>query len=107
MINTSGIVPVGHRVLIKPDKIKNVTDSGIMLNTPSQEEREQLASHRGVVVAIGSSAYADQKEPWCKIGDRVTYAKYAGLIYKEKETADGLEYRVINDLDVVGRHEEL
>ena len=55
---------------------------------------------------MGTTAYADQKDPWCKVGDFITFGKYSGLIYKGEETKDGKEYRVINDLDVVATHEK-
>lgn len=106
MENTSGLWPAGHRILIKTKKIEEKTESGIIVATLSQLDREQLSVHSGVVVAIGHSAYADQPTPWCKVGDEVTFGKYSGLVYKGEETKDGNEYRMINDLDVVAIHEK-
>jgi len=57
-----------------------------------------MAQINGVVIELGTTAYADQDSPWCYVGDRVIIGKYAGLIY---DGADGKKYRVINDLDVV------
>jgi co-chaperonin GroES (HSP10) len=105
MINTSGITPVGHRILVKPEEMNEVTESGIII-AKDTIDKERLAQMRGVVIAIGGTAYADQPEPWCKVGDVITFGKYSGLIYKGKETKDNQEYRVINDLDVVCLHEE-
>lgn len=103
MANNSGITPVGHRVLVLPEQIDETTDSGIVLMTESQKEREALAQMYGIVVAMGDSCYADQPSAWCKVGDRVSFAKYSGLLYTG---ADEQEYRVINDLDIVAIVEE-
>ena len=103
MQNTSGIRPCGHRVLILPEQVKKQTESGIILGSETQMEREALAQMYGLVIAVGDTAYADQPAPWCKEGDRVSFAKYSGLRY---EGVDGLQYRCINDLDIVSLVEE-
>lgn len=102
-MNESGITPVGHRVLVLPEQIEETTESGIILHTASQREREALAQMYGLVVAMGDSCFADQKSQWCKVGDRVSFGKYSGLIYTGK---DEKTYRVINDLDIVAIVEE-
>ena len=97
MLNTSGIYPKGHRVLIKAEEVEELSKGGIAL--PSEiTKRQQLAEIRGRVIELGSTAYSDQDEPFCKVGDRVIFAKYSGIVYDGK---DKVEYRVINDLDVV------
>ena len=103
MENSSGITPVGHRVLVLPEQVDEVTESGIVLMTASQKEREALAQMYGLVVAMGNTCYNDQPAPWCKVGDRVSFAKYSGLLYTG---LDEKEYRVINDLDIVATVEE-
>ena len=103
MNNSSGVTPVGHRVLILPEQIDEVTDSGIVLMTASQKEREALAQMYGLVIAMGNTCYSDQPSPWCKVGDRVSFAKYSGLLYTG---LDDKEYRIINDLDIVATVEE-
>lgn len=102
-MNESGITPKGHRVLVLPNQVEEKTESGIILGTGSQLDREALAQMYGVVVAMGSTCYADQPEAWCSVGDRVSFGKYSGLIYTG---VDGKKYRMINDLDVVGTVEE-
>jgi chaperonin GroES len=96
--NSSGIQPVGHRVLLKPDQIETKTASGIIVTTAAQEAREALAQSYGTVIAMGNTCYADQPKPWCKIGNRVAFAKYSGTISEGK---DGVTYRTVNDLDIV------
>ena len=99
MSNVSGINPVGWRVLVKPQEIKDTSDGGIVITTGNYKDREQMANTTGVVVAMGDDCYADEPAPWCKVGDKIIFAKYAGLLYRGK---DGSEYRMINDKDVTG-----
>ena len=95
--NPSGINPSGHRILLLPREVEEKTQSGIILSTISQREREQMSNTTGVVVAMGDSCYEDMTNPWCKVGDKVAFAKYAGLLYKGR---DGLQYRMVNDGDI-------
>lgn len=106
MQNNSGITPVGHRILIKPLSIEEITESGILLSVGVHADRERLAQIKGTVIEMGSTCYSDQPEAWCKVGDVVTFGKYSGLIYKGKDTLDEEEYRVVNDLDIVCLHKE-
>jgi co-chaperonin GroES (HSP10) len=104
MKNSSGIIPVGHRLLVQPEEFKEKSEGGIIVAVGNQVEQEKLARLKGTVIAMGNTAYADQPEPWCQVGDFITFGKYSGLIYKGDQTNDGKEYRVINDLDVVAIH---
>jgi chaperonin GroES len=99
MVNESGITPVGWRVLIKPQEIKKVSKGGIILTTETTEAREQMGNTTGLVVAMGDQCYMDEPAPWCKVGDKIIFAKYAGLLYLGK---DGNQYRMVNDKDVTG-----
>ena len=98
MQNTSGIHPKGHRVLILPDPVEEVTQSGIILSVGENRDRERLAQLKGTIVELGNTAWLDQPSPWANEGDHVIFGKYSGLIYQGD---DGKEYRIINDLDVV------
>jgi chaperonin GroES len=103
MSNTSGIKPVGHRVLVLPEIVEETSAGGIILHTATQQTREEMAQVNARVVVLGTTAYADQPAPWCAVGDRVIMGKYAGMMKKGK---DEQMYRIINDLDVVGIIEE-
>jgi len=98
MTNTSGIHPKGHRVLILPDPVEEVTQSGIILSVGENRDRERLAQLKGIIVELGNTAWSDQPSPWAEVGNHVIFGKYSGLIYKGD---DDKEYRIINDLDVV------
>lgn len=97
MINKSGIIPVGETVLIYPDPIEEKTESGIIVGTPTEVERLYLGQTEGVVVALGNLAYHDEPCPRCKVGDRVVFAKYSGML---REGEDETKWRLINDDDV-------
>lgn len=100
--NQSGWIPVGHRLLVLPDQVEEKTSSGIILNTQADQRREEMAQIYGTVVAMGSTCYSDQVEPWCKVGDTVIFAKYGGLLL---DGIDGKKYRWIDDLNIVGVRE--
>ena len=95
--NPSGINPAGHRILVLPREIVEKTESGIILSTDGQREREQMSNTTGVVVAMGDTCYNDMPIAWCSVGDKVAFAKYSGLLYTGK---DGLKYRMFNDGDI-------
>ena len=100
MSNVSGINPVGWRILIKPQEVKKVSKGGIILTTETSEAREQMGNTTGVVIAMGDQCYSDEPSAWCVVGDKVIFAKYAGLLYTGK---DGQNYRMINDKDITGK----
>ena len=92
--NKSGIHPIGDRVLICPEEIEEVTRSGIIVHSASQVEKEQLAQVFGKVVEMGPDAWPGHQlssKP-VKVGDRVIFGKYAGMVFKG---LDGLEYRIL------------
>jgi len=95
-VNNSGIEPAGHRVLILPDAQEEMTKGGIFIPKAALD-KDNLAVCEGVVIALGICAYQDQKESWCKPGDRVVFKKYEGFV---RPGDDGLSYRVIDDLHV-------
>lgn len=101
--NPSGIHPCGWRILVLPREIEETTESGIIINTESNRERESMANTTGIVIEMGDECYSDMLSPWCKLGDKIIFAKYAGLMYLGK---DGKRYRVINDKDVTGTLDE-
>lgn len=99
MENTSKITPTGHHTLVLPDVIDEKSAGGIIL-APQSRELEQRASTKGILVAVGASAWYDFAEgkPWAKVGDRVSYAKFAGI---EMEGADKKKYMLLNDQDIL------
>lgn len=107
-LNESGIEPRGPRVLLLPDQIEETTKSGIVVSTGTQLMKEELAQTEGVVIALGSTAYCEppfdkDSQPWCVPGDRVIFAKYAGLVCPGN---DGRKYRLVHDRDIVAIKEK-
>ena len=99
IINTSGITPLGHRVLVLPEGVESETKSGIIIAVGAGKDREQMAQVMGTVVAVGATCWKDQTiGDWAKPGDLVMFGKYSGITTIGK---DEVQYRLINDLDIV------
>jgi len=91
--------PTGWRMLVLPFKAKPKTKGGIYLSDESIE-RSQVASTCGLVLAMGPHCYDKGKfpeGPWCKVGDWVIFARYAG----SRILIDGGEVRLLNDDEVL------
>jgi co-chaperonin GroES (HSP10) len=102
------IKAVGFRVVVKPDPVKEKTKGGIILAT--DEKLERAAISVGTVVEVGPIAFMAFKPyegPWCQVGDKIAYAKYAGKWVADPEFPDDAskELLVMNDEDVVCRLE--
>ena len=91
----------GHRVIVKPDAVEEVSKGGIIVAAGKDKERQQQAQITGVIVDIGPTAWKafDDGEPWAQVGDRVYFAKYGGYVIED----DGEQYRLLNDEDVTAR----
>ena len=100
--------PSGWRLLVLPYKGKGVTDGGIQL-LESTVSKENLATSVCYVMKVGPLAYQDYDkfggEPWCKEGDWVIFARYAGSRFRlngDKKAAFGSEVRMLNDDEILG-----
>lgn len=98
MVNESGIVPLGHRVLVLPYEIEEKSAGGIVVTIAATKEREEMSQVRGVVVSVGPNCWEEYDVPWASSGDHVMFGKYAGAIMPGN---DGKKYRLVNDLDIV------
>lgn len=101
-MNQSGIEPTEFKVLVRPDKIEEKTQSGIW-KPQETVEREQAAAQHGTLIAISPLAFTYETWPEGtqspKIGDRVAFARYAGMALEGKDNED---YRLMNDKDIAG-----
>ena len=92
--------PTGWRILILPFKMSEKTKGGVIMNE-STLERQQVASQCGNVLAMGSECYKDKERypngPWCKVGDWVVFARYAG----SRIEIDGGEVRLLNEDEIL------
>lgn len=105
--NPSGIVPMDLRILVRPDTVEEKSKGGIIL-PESAQEKEKYAQCKATVVAIGENAFeeaATRSAAFVKPqpGTRVLIAKYGGVLLKGN---DGVEYRIMNDEDIIARLEE-
>ncbi len=92
--------PTGWRILVLPFKMNEKTKGGVIINE-STLERQQVASQCGNVLAMGSECYRDKERyptgPWCKIGDWVVFARYAG----SRINIEGGEVRLLNEDEIL------
>ena len=91
--------PTGWRMLVLPFKLPEKTKGGLFLGADTLE-RQQVASTCGLVLAMGPHCYDKEifpEGPWCKKGDWVVFARYAG----SRIQIDGGEVRLLNDDEVL------
>lgn len=100
------IVPILHRILVKPkdlaeanDTYKRMKEAGLVIAEHSDTKRESRAVEIGTVISIGETCFKDfgATDP-IKVGDIVYFAKYSG---KDVKDSDGTEYLLLNDEDVI------
>ena len=105
MTKSHGITPLEYKVLVRPVEETGTIElkGGFKLYKPDEvKERDQHASMEGTVAAI--SPFAFSYEEWPKgaekpvAGARVVFARYSGITIKGD---DGVDYRLMNDKDIV------
>ena len=92
--------PAGYRILVLPFTPKEKTKGGILFSQESLD-KARIATTCGYVLKMGDLAYKDKDkfgEPWCKKGDWVIFARYAGA----RLPIEGGEVRILNDDEVLG-----
>lgn len=107
-MNNSGIHPTGHHVLCLPEgkteDEKRLAKVGMVMPEDAKA-RHVLAEMTGTVMECGPAAWRAfdlsaglEPSQWAKVGQKVLFSKYAGVILKGK---DGETYRMVNDEDIV------
>jgi len=93
--------PCGWRLLVLPFTPKEKTKGGIIFSQESLD-KARIATNCGYVVKMGPNAYQDKEKfpegAWCKEGDWVLFARYAG----SRIPIEGGEVRLLNDDEVLG-----
>ena len=106
-----GIRPTKYRVLVLPDVVNDLTEGGIAIPGQAADKAEN-GQTEGEFVYAGGRAFEDWKKdregnaienalipvP----GQRVVFERYAGQMLTGE---DGLEYRMMNDDQIVGVRE--
>jgi co-chaperonin GroES (HSP10) len=92
--------PTGWRMLVLPFKMPEKSKGGLYFGKDTLE-RQQVASTCGLILETGPDVYNDKEKfpegPWCKKGDWVIFARYAG----SRIQIDGGEVRLLNDDEVL------
>ena len=97
--------PTGHHVILAPDAVEETTDSGIIITTDDNTiAREQAATTRGTIVAVGPTAWADpglspDGKPWAKVGDYVFYTRHVSKTITDTES--GKDYFLLTDDNIL------
>jgi len=89
--------PVGYRVLVALPQPEETISGTSIIKTDTAKTQDHIMSIIGLVVDMGSGAYADKDRfpdgPWCKEGDFVMFRMNSGTRF----TIGGIEYRLMND----------
>jgi len=89
--------PLGDRVIVKPATEEEVTKGGIILPDTAKEKPQ-----RGQIIAVGPGRLDEDGKRIAmevKKGDKVIYAKYAGMEIKEDEE----EYLILRESDILAK----
>ena len=105
VLNTSGIEPIEYKVVVRPVKEKGYVEfkGGHKLLKPDDvKEKDQHAAMNGEIVAVSPFAFSYEEWPPAarkpRVGDAVLFARYSGIT---QTGADGQDYRIMNDKDIV------
>ena len=92
--------PTGWRLLVLPFRMNEKSKGGVLFANETVD-KQQVASQCGNVLAMGSECYKDKDRyptgPWCKVGDWVVFARYAG----SRIQIEGGEVRLLNEDEVL------
>ena len=92
--------PTGWRLLVLPFRMDEKSKGGVLFANETID-KQQVASQCGNVLAMGPDCYKDEERysegPWCKVGDWVVFARYAG----SRIQIEGGEVRLLNDDEIL------
>ena len=92
--------PTGWRIIVLPFRMDEKTKGGILMGQDTLD-KQQVASQCGNVLAMGPQCYKDRERypngPWCKKGDWVIFARYAG----SRIQIEGGEIRLLNEDEIL------
>lgn len=93
------LVPVDDCVIVKLEKISDVSDGGIQL-LDEMVDKDQMSVTDGILEAAGPFAYYDlkaNKKDYPKIGNKVYFKRHSGILNTNE---DGEVRRFIHDQDI-------
>ena len=101
LIDDYSVQPLGDLILVEVDRVEKTSKTGLKLFDSNDDyQNEQKFYERGVVVAVGPYAYEKAyfpEGPWVKIGDHITYRRYAGDLQRDHKTDK--VYRLLHEKD--------
>lgn len=109
-LNSSGIVPLDHRVLVLHDPVDEKVGSIIIPD--AERDKQKYAMTNATVIAVGALAWSEARHDaqafgieasFPVAGSRVKVGRYTGDQHKG---ADGQEYTILNDTDVIALLQE-
>ena len=93
----------GYRILCAIPEAEKEFESGL-IKSDQTLRNEEVLSTVFFVVKMGPDCYKDEKRfpsgPWCKVGDRVAFAKHTGKVFRDPKDKEVL-YLVQNDEDII------
>ena len=108
-MNDWGIYPTEYKVLIEPDEASDVVGRDKVIAVPdTARDKMQVQKVKGTLIAVGGIAFKDPPwgDPTPKVGDKVYFAKYAGIRLQKEAGRDNegrYQYRhavLCNDKDI-------
>lgn len=104
MKNDSGIKQLcEYKCLVLPDKVEEKTGGGLLVKPQTVIDAEKMRTCKATFILGSENAFRDWGGYIPEPGDRVYVAVASGMIHKGP---DGLEYRIVNDKDVIGQLDE-
>lgn len=96
------IRPIRDNVLVRPDKPRAATHSGLLIPFQARERLNNPELCRAEVVAVGPGIWTKKGEfaaTRVKIGDTAIFGgiNYSGVPVEE----DGIEYRLLKEIDIL------
>lgn len=114
MINDSGIEPFEFKVLVLPDEseVSIAARRANIMVPDNAQSMYQAGTVTGTIIAVSPAAFSyhewPETTPMPVAGDRVVFARYAGMLVKGRPTRNDKgheerrEYRLLNDKDIAG-----
>ena len=95
-MNKKEIIPLGDRVLVKPEEKEKKTKSGIIIPDTVDKERPEV----GKIVAVGEGKITDDGKTIpmkVKVGNTVLFAKYG----PDEVKIDDEEYLIVSESNIL------
>lgn len=86
-------------MVVQLDPISKTIGNGLIEKPVETLDKEKHYRNEGVIVNMGEFCFDKYPAAWCKVGQRVLFARYAGEYHEDTDT--GTDYRIINDLDIM------